>query len=128
MFFIYLFFSIGILATILLVLPTLVEITIYLISLFSNFKTAKENSKEVKKAMLDKKKEIKLAKLKKKYAETEEVEKEDVETEEVVEEVKEEPVVEPTAEVPVVEETQPVIEEPIQPTEPVITTQPTENI
>lgn len=128
MFFIYLFFSIGILATILLVLPTLVEITIYLISLFSNFKTAKENSKEVKKAMLDKKKEIKLAKLKKKYAETEEVEKEDVETEEVVEEVKEEPVVEPTAEVPVVEETQPVIEEPTQLTEPVITTQPTENI
>lgn len=125
MFFIYLFFSIGILATILLILPTLVEITIYLISMFANFKTAKENSKEVKKAVLDKKKEIKLAKIEKKLA------IKNLEEKEVVEAEEEQPVAEETAEEEKVEETETdaVVEQPVE-TTPVAeaNTTPTENI
>lgn len=108
MFFIYLFFSIGILATLLAILPTMVEIVVYLHSIFANVKTAKDNKAEVKKALLDKKKELKLAKIK---GETEN--KEEVIEVEPVEEVVEE---QQNIEVKVEEEK----EEPAPVTEPAI--------
>ncbi|MBP3708297.1 MAG: hypothetical protein J6J36_06795 [Clostridia bacterium] len=99
MFFIYLFFGIGILATLLLILPTIVEIAIYLYSIFANIKTAKENKSEVRKALLNKKKELKLAKINgdQKQEEVVEVDEPVVEVP-VAEEEKQEEVVEPTIE------------------------------
>lgn len=63
MFFIYLFFGIGVLSTILALLPTIVEVVIYFISIFANFGTEKENRIELRKAKLNKKQEKKLAKI-----------------------------------------------------------------
>lgn len=63
MFFIYLFFGIGVLSTILALLPTIVEVVIYFISIFANFGTEKENRTELRKAKLNKKQEKKLAKI-----------------------------------------------------------------
>lgn len=81
MFFIYLFFGIGVLSTILALLPTIVEVVIYFISIFANFGTEKENRVELRKAKLNKKQEKKLAKINGNKVETT--------TETPVEEVKE---------------------------------------
>ena len=99
MFFIYLFFGIGVLATLVLMLPSILNVCIYLISIFSNFKLERDNEKEVRQTLLSKKKEIKIAKINKKYqakldevkdAKEEEVKENEVEEVEEVEEVKEE--------------------------------------
>lgn len=99
MFFIYLFFGIGVLATFVLMLPSILSVYIYLISIFSNFKLERDNEKEVRQTLLSKKKEIKIAKINKKYQakldeakDTKEEEAEEVEVEEVKEEVHDEAV------------------------------------
>ena len=63
MFFIYLFFGIGVFATILGLIPAILEIYCFLYSLFANLETEKVNKKEIRKAKLDKKKEEKIEKL-----------------------------------------------------------------
>ena len=91
MFFIYLFFGIGVLATLVLMLPSILNVCIYLISIFSNFKLERDNEKEVRQTLLSKKKEIKIAKINKKYqAKLDEVEVNKEEEVKEVEEVKEE--------------------------------------
>ena len=92
MFFIYLFFGIGVLATLLLALPTIINVVLYFISIFKNFGLEKDNKVEIRKEILNSKKEIKLAKVKEKYGEkikAVEEKKEEKEVEEVKEEVKE---------------------------------------
>lgn len=84
MFFIYLFFGIGVLSTILALLPTIVEVVIYFISIFANFGTEKENRIELRKAKLNKKQEKKLAKINGTEAEVETpIEEVEVKVEEV---------------------------------------------
>ena len=99
MFFIYLFFGIGVLATLVLMLASILNVCIYLISIFSNFKLEKDNEKEIRQTLLSKKKEIKMAKINKKYQtrlgevkDAKEEEAEEVEVEEVKEEAQDEAV------------------------------------
>ena len=87
MFFIYLFFSIGVLATLVLMLPSILMVIAYLGSLFRTFKQEHNDKVEVRQKVLEKKKAIKLAKIKEKYGDNEEPKKEEVEE---VEEVQQE--------------------------------------
>lgn len=90
MFFIYLFFGIGVLATLVLMLPSILTIISYLGSLFRTFKQDHNDRVEVRKEVLKKKKEIKLEKVKEKYGELEAEVEEEEKVEEVPEEVKDE--------------------------------------
>lgn len=83
MFFIYLFFGIGVLAVLGLMLPAILNVVIYLGSLFANFKDEVKYVNECRAERLKRKKELKLAKLDEKYGkkENEEVWKEEPEVE-----------------------------------------------
>ena len=102
MFFIYLFFGIGVLATLILMLSSLLEVYTFIASLFKTLRQAKKNKAEVRTALLERKKELKLAKINNKKdnakePEVEEVAKVEAEVETVeAEETKEEK--EPVAE------------------------------
>ena len=86
MFFIYLFFGIGVLATLVLMLPSILAVIVYLNSLFANFKYEKDNQNEVRKKVLEKKHEIKLAKIEEKYqAKQDKIDEVKEEVEEVIE-------------------------------------------
>ena len=63
MFFIWLFFVIGIIATIIVLIPTLLQVYIVIRNLFVTIKIAIANDLEVRKAVMEKKKETKLAKI-----------------------------------------------------------------
>lgn len=97
MFFIYLFFGIGVLTTLVLMLPSLVQVYVYIYTLFATLKEDMSNAIEERKQVLKNKHDKKMAKLTKKAEEkVEEVveEKDEVVNEPEVEEVKEEEKVE----------------------------------
>lgn len=85
MIFIYLFFGIGVLATLVLMLPSIMSVLAYLHSIFANFKEERKNEAEVRQTLLSKKKEAKIAKINKKYQDK----KEKMGLDEVIEEAKE---------------------------------------
>ena len=97
MFFIYLFFGIGVLTTLVLMLPSLVQVYVYIYTLFATLKEDRSNAIKERQQVLKNKHDKKMAKLTKKAEEVvEEVveEKDEVVNEPEVEEVKEEEKVE----------------------------------
>ena len=81
MFFIYLFFGIGVLTTILMMLPALLNVYVFIATLFATLTEERANAVEERKQALKNKHEKKMAKLGK---------KEEVKEEVVADEVKEE--------------------------------------
>lgn len=98
MIFIYLFFGIGVLATLIMMLPSILEVYTFIVALFKNLKQAKKDKIEVREATLKLKKDLKLEKINKKYGDPEEIEVEDKVEVEEVKEVEDKEEVDPVAE------------------------------
>lgn len=96
MVFIYLFFGIGVLATLIMMLPSILEVYTFIVALFKNLKQAKKDKTEVRGATLKLKKDLKLEKINKKYGDPKETEVEDKEEVDPVAEPVAEPKVETT--------------------------------